>query len=49
KKISLVLYPAVISRPDIIKSCEILAEYVAKFYLNYINTVNYLILFIYRT
>ncbi|PLB47005.1 hypothetical protein P170DRAFT_363528, partial [Aspergillus steynii IBT 23096] len=49
KKIGSVLYPVVISRPDIVKNYEILAEYMAKPYLNYMNIVNHLILFIYRT
>ncbi|PLB51768.1 hypothetical protein P170DRAFT_348934, partial [Aspergillus steynii IBT 23096] len=49
KKISLILYPIIISRLDIIKSYKILAKYMAKPYLNYIHIANHLILFIYGT
>ncbi|PLB49932.1 hypothetical protein P170DRAFT_356033, partial [Aspergillus steynii IBT 23096] len=48
-KISLILYPIVIFKLDIIKNYEILIKHIVKSYLNYINTVNHLILFIYRT
>ena len=49
QKIGSILYPAIISRPDIAKSCELLAEHMTKPYPNHMNAANHLIAFLYGT